>query len=98
TDASSGKRIHVSRVESSNGFMRRAVTGVFHSISVKHLWRYTGEATFRWNRKADCCRSGRRGSTADPRLRNQYFGAGKRSAARMLGQTKALDLVPIDLI
>ncbi|WP_298224027.1 transposase, partial [Acidocella sp.] len=42
-------------VESFNGFMRRAVTGVFHSISVKHLGRYTGEATFRWNRKADSC-------------------------------------------
>jgi hypothetical protein len=31
------------------------VTGVFHLISVNHLGRYTGEATFRWNRKAGSC-------------------------------------------
>ncbi len=36
-----------------NGFMRRAVVGVWHQISVKHLGRYASEATFRWNRKKD---------------------------------------------
>ena len=35
--------------------MRRVVTGVFRSISVKHPGRYTGDATIRLNRKADSC-------------------------------------------
>jgi len=43
TDRVTGQRVHVNRVESFNGFMRRAVIGVFHSISVKRLGRYTGE-------------------------------------------------------
>ena len=55
TVSATGERVPVNRVESFNGFMRRAVTGVFHSISVKHVGRYTGEATFRWTRKADSC-------------------------------------------
>ena len=55
TDAATRQRVHVNRVESFNGFMRRAIIGVFHNVSVKHLGRYTGEATFRWNRKADAC-------------------------------------------
>ena len=55
TDDATGHRVHVNRVESFHGFMRWAVTGMFHSISVKHLGRYTGEATFRWNRKAESC-------------------------------------------
>ena len=33
--------------------MRRAVVGVWHQISVKHLGRYASESTFRWNRKSD---------------------------------------------
>ncbi len=50
-------------VESFNGtgafgcaetpIMRRAVVGVWHQISVKHLGRYASEATFRWNRKKE---------------------------------------------
>jgi hypothetical protein len=32
--------------------MRRAVVGVFHSISVKHLGRYASEASHRWNHRA----------------------------------------------
>ena len=40
-------RVHVNRVESFNGYMRRAFTGVFHSTSVTHLGRHTSEATFR---------------------------------------------------
>jgi len=48
TDAATGHRVHVNPafraaeapgVESSNGFMRRAVVGVWHQISVKHLGR-----------------------------------------------------------
>ena len=55
TDHATGQRVHVNRVESFNGFMPRAVIGVFHAISVKHLGRYTGEAAFRWNRRTDDC-------------------------------------------
>jgi len=57
TERVTGQHVHVNRVESFNGFMRRAVIGVFHSISVKRLERYTGEAAFRWNRKTDDCLS-----------------------------------------
>ena len=32
-----------------------ALIGVFHSISLKHLERYAGEAAFRWNKKAKDC-------------------------------------------
>lgn len=53
TDEATGQLVHVNRVESFNGFMRRAVIGVWHQISIKHLGRYTGEATFRWNRKKE---------------------------------------------
>lgn len=55
TDEATGHRVHVNWVESFNSFMRRAVIGVFHNVSVKHLGRYTGEATSRWNRKAEAC-------------------------------------------
>lgn len=55
TDDETGHRVHVNRVESFNGFMRRAVIGVWHQISVRHLGRYVSETTFRWNRKADAC-------------------------------------------
>ena len=79
TDAATGNRVHVNRVESFNGFMRRAVTGVFHSISVKHLGRYTGEATFRWNRKADSCldRMARMIRNGEGRLLTYVFLTGK---------------------
>jgi transposase-like protein len=55
TDDNTGLRVHVNRVESFNGFLGRAVVGVFHFVSPKHLGRYAGEAAFRWNRKADAC-------------------------------------------
>lgn len=55
TDPETGHRVHVNRVESLSRFMRRAVIGVWHQISVKHLGRYASEATFRWNRKGDAC-------------------------------------------
>lgn len=55
TDDATGHRVHVNRVESFNGFLGRAVVGVFHFVSPKHLGRYAGEAAFRWNRKADAC-------------------------------------------
>ena len=57
TDEASGLRVHVNTVESFNGFMRRAVIGVWHQISVKHLGRYVSETTFRWNHKTAACLS-----------------------------------------
>jgi len=55
TDAETGLRVPINRVESFNNFMRRAVVGVWRQISTTHLGRYAGEAAFRWNRKADAC-------------------------------------------
>lgn len=55
TDEETGHRVHVNRVESFNGFLGRAVVGVFHVVSPKHLGRYAGEAAFRWNRKKTSC-------------------------------------------
>ena len=46
-DEATDQRVHVNRVESFNGFMRRAVVGVWHQISVKYLGRYASEAGFR---------------------------------------------------
>lgn len=53
TEHASGLRVHVNRVESFNSFFGRAVTGVFHFVSPKHLGRYALEAAFRWNGKLD---------------------------------------------
>ena len=53
TDEETGLRVHVNRIESFNGFMRRAVVGVWHQISVKHLGRHVSGTTFRWNRSED---------------------------------------------
>ena len=55
TDEETGRCVHVNRVESFNGFLGRAVVGVFHFVSPKHLGRYAGEAAFRWNRKKTSC-------------------------------------------
>ena len=52
-DEATGQRVHVHRVESFNGFMRRAVVGVWHQIGGKHIGRYASEASFRWNRKTE---------------------------------------------
>jgi transposase-like protein len=51
TDNDSGHSVHVNTVERFNGMMRRAVIGVFHAISVKHLGRYASEASHRWNHR-----------------------------------------------
>lgn len=55
TNPQTGLRVHINRVEAFNGFMHRAVVGVWHQISVKHLGRYASETAFRWNRKAEAC-------------------------------------------
>lgn len=51
TDAVTGHRVHVNTVESWNGMLRRAIIGVFHSVSTKHLNRYCAETAFRWNHR-----------------------------------------------
>lgn len=42
-------QIHVNTAESFNSTLKRAVVGVFHYISKKHMIRYVNEACFRWN-------------------------------------------------
>lgn len=51
TDDATGLRVHVNTVECWNGLFHRAVVGVFHFVSTKHLGRYCAESAFRWNRK-----------------------------------------------
>jgi transposase-like protein len=51
TDAETGIRVHVNTAESFNSMLHRAVVGVFHWISPKHLDRYAAEAAFHWNAK-----------------------------------------------
>jgi hypothetical protein len=49
TDAVSGLRVHVNTAESWNATLKRAIVGVFHWVSRKHLPRYAAESAFRWN-------------------------------------------------
>jgi hypothetical protein len=55
TDLATGRRVHVNRVESFNSMFRRAVAGVWHYVSAKHLNRYAGETTFRLNHGDEAC-------------------------------------------
>lgn len=55
TDAKTGYRVHINRIESFNSLLVRATVGVFHSISRKHLDRYALEMAFRWNHKVETC-------------------------------------------
>ena len=45
-------RAHVNTAESWFAVLHRAVVGVFHHLSSKHLDRYASEAAFRWNARA----------------------------------------------
>lgn len=49
----SGVRAHVNTVESFFGLFKRAIVGVWHWISGKHLHRYAAENGFRWNHRED---------------------------------------------
>jgi transposase-like protein len=51
TDVETGLRVHVSTAEGFNSMFRRAVVGVYHYVSGKHVDRYAVESTFRWNRR-----------------------------------------------
>ena len=46
-----GTRAHVNTVEGFFGLFKRAIVGVWHWISGKHLHRYASEHGFRWNRR-----------------------------------------------
>lgn len=45
--------VHINTAESFNATLKRAVVGVYHYMSPKHLLRYVEEATFRWNNRRD---------------------------------------------
>ena len=42
-------RVHTNTAEGFFGLFKRAVVGVWHQVSPKHLHRYTSEHEFRWN-------------------------------------------------
>lgn len=46
-------RAHVNTVEGFFGLFKRAIVGVWHWISAKHLHRYATEHEFRWNHRTD---------------------------------------------
>lgn len=50
-DARTGLRAHVNTAESLHALLKRAIVGVWHWISVKHLERYLAETTFHWNQR-----------------------------------------------
>ncbi len=49
--APGGIRAHVNTAEGFFGLFKRAIAGVWHQISAKHLHRYSGEHEFRWNHR-----------------------------------------------
>lgn len=49
TNARTGLRAHVNTAESVHALFKRAIVGVFHSISGKHMSRYLQETEFHWN-------------------------------------------------
>lgn len=46
-------RVHTNTAESWFSMLDRAVVGVFHHLSAKHLDRYVAEASHRWNTRGD---------------------------------------------
>jgi transposase-like protein len=51
TDERTGLKAHVNTAESVHAMFKRAIIGVWHQISGKHVHRYLGEIEFRWNRR-----------------------------------------------
>ena len=51
TDKRTGLRAHVNTAESVHSIFKRAIVGVFHHISGKHMGRYLDEVAFHWNRR-----------------------------------------------
>jgi len=50
-DERPGLRAHVNTAESLHAILKRAIMGVWHGISDKHLGRYLSETVFHWNRR-----------------------------------------------
>ena len=50
-DARTGLRAHVNMAESVHSMFRRAIIGVRHQISGKHMGLYLREGAFRWNHR-----------------------------------------------
>jgi len=48
-----GIKAHTNTCEGFFGLFKRAIVGVWHWISAKHLHRYATEHEFRWNRRGD---------------------------------------------
>jgi transposase-like protein len=46
-------QVHTNTVESAFSLLKRAVTGSFHQVSIKHLQRYLNEFGYRFNRRED---------------------------------------------
>jgi transposase-like protein len=44
-----GVRVHTNTAEGFFGLFKRAIVGVWHQVSPKHLHRYASEHEFRWN-------------------------------------------------
>ncbi len=45
--------IHTNTVENAFSLLRRAVTGTYHQMSIKHLQKYLNEFSYRFNRRED---------------------------------------------
>jgi transposase-like protein len=45
--------VHTNTVESAFSLLKRAVTGTYHQLSIKHLQRYLNEFSYRFNRRED---------------------------------------------
>jgi transposase-like protein len=43
--------IHINSAESFWAVLKRAIYGIYHHISVKHMQRYVDEFCFRWNNR-----------------------------------------------
>jgi hypothetical protein len=48
-----GIRVHVNTAEGYFGLFKRAIFGIHHQVSPKHLHRYVHEHNFRYNRRED---------------------------------------------
>jgi hypothetical protein len=50
-DGRTGLRAHVNTAESVHSIFKRAIIGVWHQISGKHMGRYLREVEFHWNHR-----------------------------------------------
>lgn len=44
-----GDSLHTNTIESFFGILKRGITGIYHSLSVRHLHRYVSESVWRYN-------------------------------------------------